>query len=623
MCGIAGIVRVGSAVTLSQLTAMSDPLRHRGPDDQGAEVLPQVRGLSCGLAHRRLSILDLSAAGRNPMADPLRGSWISYNGEVYNFPEVRAELAALGEEFVSRTDTEVVLKACGRWGPEALGRLAGMFAFAIWDGRSGRLLLARDRLGKKPLYWFFDGETFAFASELKGLLPAFPGPREIDPEALSDYLQLGYVPEPRTIFKGIRKLRPAEHLVFDGREPVTKRYWEPVEIAARPPREAAPTDSGRDEQLEELLKQAVRGRLLSDVPLGAFLSGGIDSSLVVALMREVSGGAPVRTFTIGFDDRRYDESPRAAAVAAHLGTIHRELRCSPSDALALVPSLAEIFDEPFADSSALPTLLVSRLARQEVAVALAGDGGDELFHGYDRHRAALALARVAHAVPRPLREVAARGIAAIATRRSGKLARALSAGEPDEVYEALVGLRTRAEASSLTGREATRPLAEAWRRVLSAREPERIPLVDLLTYLPGDLLTKVDRASMAVSLEVRAPLLDHRVAEYVLSLPLAAKRKGNRTKVALRAILATHVPEALTDGPKRGFGVPIGEWLRRELRDLVESSLSAPTMAALGLDPSAVRGLKEQHLSGAYDHTDALWSLVALGEWHCRWGRAA
>lgn len=613
MCGICGMTTADPRGLLA-LPAMQDALRHRGPDDDGIWTDP---AFGVGLAHRRLSIVDLSPLGRNPMSRDGR-LWITYNGEVYNFMELRRDLESLGESFRSRTDTEVILAAYDRWGAECLARFVGMFAFGLWDSSTRRLFLGRDRLGKKPLYYAEYAGRFAFASELKSLLVDPEFPRDIDPQALDLYLRFGYVPSPFSIFRAARKLSPAHFALWDpaARSLKIERYWDPVALAAAGP---VRIDEGEaEEKLESLLADAVRLRMIADVPLGAFLSGGIDSSLVVAMMKEVSS-SPVKTFTIRFENPEYNEADHAAAVARHLGTEHHEETCSASAMLDIVTTMSHHMDEPFADSSLIPTYAVSRMTRHHVTVALSGDGGDELFFGYPRFWFSAYLRWLLQA-PRGMRNLAA-GLASRVPRRNFRRAADVLRQEDVDSYRPFVTYWANADANRMTGRSSSpyETYDDVTRR-MSGLPPElRPPVLDLVTYLPEDILTKVDRASMAVSLEARSPLLDHRLVEFALQLPLDLKRQNFTSKRLLRRVLYKRVPRELVQRPKMGFGVPLSDWFRGPLRAAFEERLAGDGLAALGLDPGPARLLWSDFKARKSNRTDLLWSLHALISWSETW----
>jgi asparagine synthase (glutamine-hydrolysing) len=622
MCGIAGFCGE-RPLPRSLLAAMNATIRHRGPDDEGVWIAgPAARGGwanasgEVGLAQQRLSIIDLSPAGHGPMPNDDESLWITYNGEVYNFKEIRRELEAAGFRFRSQTDTEVVLKAYEKWGVDCLERLAGMFAFAIWDARARRLFLARDRLGKKPLYYAEYAGRFAFASELKALAADPDLPAEIDSEALALYLRWGYVPSPRSIFRAVRKLPPAHYAVWESGRLAVRRYWDPIAIALSAPYRGG--DAEAEEQLESLLAEAVRGRMISDVPLGAFLSGGIDSSLVVALMQEQSA-RPVQSFTIRFENPEYNEADHAAAVARHLGTEHHEETCSGREMLDAIEKVPEIFDEPFADSSSVPTYLVSRMTRRHVTVALSGDGGDELFFGYPRY-AAYDMTSWLLASPRVVRGATAMAVGLVPRRRFRRAASILRQSDPD-LYARFVTYFRPDEVAELTGSPAADyPSYREGRRLLEPLPLSgRPPVLDLVTYLPEDILTKVDRASMAVSLETRNPLLDHRVVEFALRLPLKMKWRGRVSKWLLRRVLYRKVPRTLIDRPKMGFGVPLGDWFAGPLRGPMTDRLRSHRLEEMGLDPRIARRTWENFLAGSRDRLELLWSLWTLDSWAQTW----
>ncbi len=620
MCGIAGAVGPSRVVAQRDVDAMARALAHRGPDGEGAWCADFRSGDFDGrvaLGHRRLAILDLAPRGLQPMSTADGAAVVIHNGEIYNFAALRDELAPLGHVFHTETDTEVMLAAYRAWGAACVERFVGMFAFALWDAEWQELLLCRDRLGIKPLFYSYretDG-SLLFASELRALRchPAFSA--EIDRGALARFLAHGCVTGPETIYRGVRRLMPGERLVWRAGKIDLEHYWSPFEPEAEPPSDF-PTAVA---ELERVLLEAVRDRLIADVPLGAFLSGGIDSSTVVALMQEV-GSEPVRTFTIGFEDAAFDESRHALAVAQHLGTRHTELYVDRATALALVNELPDLFDEPFGDASAIPTLLVSRLARRAVTVALSGDGGDELFGGYSRYRRLAALERL-FALPAPLR----RGLAATAallppgpTRRHLGLLR-----EPD-IAHAGEQITARLPAASLTlgaGDGTASPRHEYLRafREAPGGAAERAMFADLRTYLADDILVKLDRATMSVGLEGRVPLLDHRVVRLVLSLPLAWRWRGGRTKAPLRSILYRRVPRELVDRPKSGFGFPVEVLLGPELDRWQGKYLDAGRLTEEGLlEPRAVLDLVGSGHRGDRQAVKGLWHLLCFERWFAR-----
>lgn len=627
MCGIAGILANHHAAELDLAAvagAMADTLRHRGPD-AGAAWADQAAGIAFG--HRRLSIIDLSPAGAQPMASACGRFVIAYNGEVYSAAEIRRDLPTI--EFRGHSDTEAVLEACTAWGVEkTLSRLIGMFAFAVWDRRDRCLTLARDRMGIKPLYWARLGGAFLFASELKAFHahPAFRA--EVDRDALALFFRLGYIPAPDSIFVSVRKLAPGHVLtVAVGQEPEIRPYWSLRDVARAG---AAAPFAGSDEEatdaLETLLVDSVQRRMVADVPLGAFLSGGIDSSLVTALM-QARASQPVKTYTIAFAEKGFDESEHARGIAHHLGTEHHELPVTARDALDIVPALSDVYDEPFADSSQIPTCLVSRLARRHVTVALTGDGGDELFAGYARYAHAERLGRIG-AIPAPLRAAAAglaRGVAACgAGAMAEKSAEILNCDGVDAQFARIVTLWRDTAALVPGAKKLPTAIDDA---TLTADLPlalDRMLYRDSVTHLVDDILVKVDRASMAVGLEARIPLLDHRVAAFAFSLPDRFRRRDGRGKWLLRRVLARHVPEPLFERPKMGFMIPLAAWLRGELRDWAESLLTPARLAEGGLiRPEPVRRMWREHQSGARDRSSQLWAILMFQTWRERWTAGA
>lgn len=630
---------MADADALRLIGAMTNTLSHRGPDGDGTWV--DQDGM-VALGHRRLAVIDLTEAGRQPMASA-DGRWmITYNGEVYNFPQLRAELEALGVAFRGHSDTEVILEGVARWGVEAAARrLNGIFAFAIWDRLEHSLFLVRDRFGIKPLYWLHTDGEFAFGSELKALR-AYPRWRpQVDQDALGSYFQFAYIPAPHSIYRNVHKLLPGGMVTLRWRQPPeVTLYWDVFERAAE--NVAARRDDMSDAEavdgLEALLADSIRGQMISDVPLGALLSGGVDSSTVVALMQAQSS-RPIKTFSIGFDAQGFDEAPYAAAVARHLGTEHRELYVDETQALALIPRLSEWYDEPFGDSSQIPTYLVSRMTRQHVTVALSGDGGDEIFTGYPRYWRHPSIWQRTRAIPSGLRAVLGRGIlsvdsgvwtrlmAALPGRMqtvSGggtilRLAAALSKNDPRAFHQSL-----------LTFFDAPSELVPSARRVDTVFDRplpfgldygDMMQLLDSCSFMIDDVLVKVDRASMANALEVRVPLLDHRVYEYGWRLPKRMKLRDGMAKWALRQVLYRHVPRALIDRPKAGFRMPLEVWLRGRLRDWCESLLDEKRIREEGLlDARLVRRMWNEHISGKLDHTDRLWAILQFENWRERWG---
>lgn len=644
MCAIAGLWSPRADPAEAVLQAMAATMVHRGPDDGGAWI---DAGTGLGLAHRRLAIVDLSPAGHQPMLSRCGRYAIAFNGEIYNHGALRAELDALpggAIEWRGHSDTETLLAGFVRWGfEETLRRCVGMFAIALWDREAKVLQLARDRLGEKPLYFGRSGEDLVFASELKAFA-ALPGwAPQIDRQAVSLFMRYAYVPAPWSIYAGVWKLEPGATVRFDAAaaEPVHGRYWHALSaVQAARARPFAGSVSDAADELEKLLGETIRMQSMADVPLGAFLSGGIDSSTVVALM-QAHGGEPVRTFSIGFNEQGYDEAQHAAAVARHLGTRHTEHYVSADEARAVVPLLPAMYDEPFGDSSQIPTYLVSKLARSQVTVSLSGDGGDELFGGYNRYFIAQALWRKLERLPTLLRARAARMIrgvrpatwsrlmrpflpllpAAYRYANPGdklhKLAEVLALVEPRALYDRLVRFW---EWEVCPGVGPVPGLASdaAWSEFEDFTDA--MMYADTVSYLPDDILVKVDRASMAVSLESRVPLLDHRIVEFAWSLPTTARAGGGVGKRVLREVLARHVPTALTDRPKMGFGIPVGDWLRGPLRAWADALLDPRRLAADGyLDVGLIQARWTEHLSGRRNWEYSVWNALMFQSWLEHW----
>jgi asparagine synthase (glutamine-hydrolysing) len=644
MCGIAGLMlsRPATAEALAaRVGVMNAALAHRGPDGDGVWTQPDA-GLA--LAQRRLAIVDLSPTGAQPMLSASGRFAMTYNGEIYNFRELRLELEAAGVRFRGTSDSEVLLEAWEHWGAEeALGRVNGMFAIAIADRKERTLTLVRDRLGIKPLLWFQTGEGLFFASELKGLAEEPSCPREVDPSSMAAYLRHGCVPAPWTIFAGVWKLKPGTMAVFrtGAAAPAVTRFWSPAEDAEAG--ESEPASSSWETLVAEgeaLLRDAVERQMVADVPLGAFLSGGVDSSLVAALMQQ-GAGRKIDTFTIGFEEKAWDESPHAAAVAGHLGTRHHTLMTSGKAALAVAREMGAIYDEPFADSSQIPTTLLCRMVRGHVTVALSGDGGDETFAGYQRHGWGLRLAAAQARIPRGLRAAAAAGLGAVPTqlldravaasgrdiRHAGhklkRMARLGASGDFAAGYRQFLSLTTDpGEYLAFAGEH--QPAAYMRDATSAIRDPlTRMQLMDALSYLPDDILTKTDRASMSVGLEVRVPLLDHRVWAFGMRIPAAARRKGGSGKALLKDILKRHVPEALTNRPKAGFAVPLADWLRRDLRDFAEPLLASDALEASGvLHPPSISRIWVEHLEGRHDHAPLIWAILMFQSWRASFPKA-
>lgn len=652
MCGICGALWTNplKEVDLPVLDRMTDLLRHRGPDDRGTfwQKLSTEMRPGIALGHRRLSILDLSPSGRQPMPNEDETVWIVFNGEIYNFDELRKELLGRGHRFRSDGDTEVLIHLYEDEGERMLERLNGMFAFAIWDSRRHRLFLARDRIGKKPFFYRLEPDRILFASELKSILIIGDVPRKIAPGALDDYLAYQYVPHPQTIFQGISKLPPGHFAVWEPNESVNEnkfivtKYWNPNWNED----DDKLSFEEWGEELRCLVSDAVRIRLRSDVPVGAFLSGGIDSSVTAGLMQRLGeqiGGEAIRTFCVGFPQAEYDESSFARRTAERLGTRHREFIVSPpseNEIKELLQKLVWHYDEPFADSSVVPTWTLCEMTRSEVTVALSGDGGDEMFAGYDRYRA-VRLGQLAEKMPAFLRRFLANPIRKLipgSTRQRStfrRLKRFLEAldMEPMEQYFQWIAIFNNERRRGLYSDEfferldeivpkhdALDFLRQAETNCLRRDRVSRTALVDMQTYLPCDLMTKVDIASMAHSLEVRAPLLDYRIAEWSARMPIHYKILGNRGKVIFRETFKEFLPPDIKNRPKTGFGVPIDHWFRGPLKNFVqEILLDSKTIRRGFFNRSFIETILKDHFANRFDHAYRIWSLLILELWMRRW----
>ncbi len=650
MCGFAGFLgplRSGNASEdLATLERMGSAIAHRGPDDSGLWADSAAR---IGLSHRRLAIVDLTAAGHQPMHSASGRYVLAFNGEIYNHMDLRAELDKMGlaPAWRGHSDTETLLAGFAAWGvPKTVERAIGMFAMAVWDREDRKLTLIRDRLGEKPLYYGWQGQgdqtVLLFGSELKALKahPAFNA--SVDRNALCLLMRHNYVPAPYSIYQGILKLEPGclATLALDGADAALTRYWSAANVAtsgvAKPfagdPQQAV-------DELEILLRSAVKHQMMSDVPLGAFLSGGIDSSTVVALMQAQSS-RPVQTFTIGFNEEGFNEAEHAKAVAGHLGTDHTELYVSAQQAMEVIPNLPKLYCEPFSDSSQIPTFLVSQLARRKVTVSLSGDAGDELFCGYNRYMLANRVWQNLSAVPSGIRRMAASGISALPPQRWNMLVKPFQAVLPHNMRHVNAGDKLHKAAGVLASQNSDSlylGLVSHWdnpsKLVVGGLEPptwlqgktpaltglgpiQRMMALDTITYLPDDILAKVDRAAMGVSLESRVPFLDHRVVEFAWRLPQNQKLREGQTKWALRQVLYRHVPKTLIERPKMGFGVPIGEWLRGPLKDWAESLLDETRLKQEGFfSPAPIREKWTEHLSGARNWQGHLWDVLMFQAW--------
>jgi asparagine synthase (glutamine-hydrolysing) len=651
MCGIAGGVwgHGDAGLSLGCLQRMTDALVHRGPDDEGhwispshrrAETVDQRWSAGVGLGFRRLSIIDLDT-GHQPMSNETGSIQIVFNGEIYNYRELRHRLEGSGHQFSTHSDTETIVHLYEDLGAEAFAHLNGMFAIALWDAEHDRLVLARDRLGKKPLFYWHDGSQFYFASELKALVTVPGFPRELDAGAVDAYLTYQYVPHPISIYRGVQKLSPGHLLVYERGQVRIERYWD-IDWSLENP----VSELDASTRLKDLLDDAIRLRLRSDVPLGAFLSGGVDSSLIVALAQKHLS-EPIRTFSIGFSEADHDETAFAQMVADHVGTRHERFEVQP-DALDIVDHLVEAYDEPFSDSSAVPTWYLCEMTRRNVTVALSGDGGDELFGGYDRYRALQLSEQMQKWLPigairnawwlKRLPDSSARRSF---LRRVRRFCEALGQSASDRYMNwiQIFGEAQRLDLyreewiASLPDRDPVDFLKNAWRRALydpegKPRNPSRDPMscamgADLQTYLPCDLMTKVDIASMAHSLEARQPFLDYRLVEWAASLPVRLKMRSGRGKWLLHQTYRELLPQAIWNRPKMGFGVPIAKWFRTSLRDRTyDALLGADSRCHAFLRPEAIQSLVDEHMQGRGNQAYRLWNLLILELWLRRWTAA-
>lgn len=637
MCGITGAAWTaqGEPLAKSILARMVAAIKHRGPDAEGFYFSPQDEGPGAALGHRRLSIIDLGG-GQQPLANEDGTVWIVFNGEIYNYRELRPLLESQGHQFRTDSDTETIVHLYEQYGTDCVKHLRGMFAFAIWDERKRRLFLARDRMGQKPLFYRQEDGRLLFASELKSLLQVPNAPRKLFPQALDAYLLYQYVPHPMCMLEGYFKLPPAHWITYENGKLHEERYWHPPYEEEYPLADAGSSESSWTpdrwrKELRRTLTEAVKLRLRSDVPLGAFLSGGVDSTIITGLMQEQSA-SPVHTFSIGFPVAQFDERSYARQAAAHLGTEHHESVVKP-EALEILPKLIWHYDEPFADSSAIPTMYLSEMTRQHVTVALSGDGGDELFAGYDRYQA-VALGSRIDRLPRWMKSAITgkhwQKIPASVRQKSfrRRFKRLVSAlGKPPEKRyltwisifddDRRLPLYTEEFRRRLKGDDASWFLEQAYRACPQRDFVTRTTCADVLTYLPCDILTKVDVASMAVGLEARSPFMDHHVVELAARMPMELKMHHRRGKQILLETFGDLLPPAIQKRPKMGFGVPLDSWFRHELKPLLHEELLNPKALDRGyFQPEIVRQLVEEHQSGRWDHSYRLWSLVCFEKWH-------
>lgn len=609
MCGIAGFVGEGER---NKLEAALHAIKHRGPDDSGILLRDGI-----GFAHARLAIIDTSEKGHQPMLLPDASVAITFNGEIYNFKELRAELKKAGVTFASDSDTEVLLQLYVRDGDDFLKNVRGMFALALYDFKNKKLILARDRMGEKPLYWTTTGETLWFGSEMKALF-AVGIEKKIDMIALNQYLQFDYVPTPRTMIDGVHKVEPGTMLMWEGNEMRKKKFWDP-------PR-AADTISERDalQKLDTLLADSVQKELVSDVPLGVFLSGGLDSSTIAYYAK--AAGKNINTFSIGFDDVSFDESTYARRAAEHIGTAHHALMMREDDALDLVQEIPEVFSEPVADASVIPTLFLSRFARQSVTVALGGDGGDELFAGYPTFQADSLFALYRH-VPRPVRHFFARAVQSLPASHANfalsyNLQKFTASDSDDPIHRHLGWLGTFSEKERTRLVKMAGPVfeeAEKYAREFHGDAHNRLLYLYMRTYLMDQVLVKVDRASMHYALETRAPFLDHTVVDFMLSLPCNLKYRRGTTKYLLKQLMKDKLPRDIVFRKKKGFGIPLARWLTGPLKPLCEELLSSHALSHGLFNEKYVAELKDVHMSGRNDYRKELWNLMVFQMWYKRW----
>lgn len=625
MCGITGFVDFSKQSGLNELRSMAKTLIHRGPDDSGEELI-EVPNANVGLGFRRLSILDLSPLGHQPMRNTSNGNWIVFNGEIYNFMEIRNELISLGHSFISNGDTEVILHAYQQWDKECVNRFIGMFAIVIFDNNRNKVVAFRDRVGVKPFYYYFKDGLFLFSSELKSFHANPNFKKSIDKNALASFFQHGYIPAPATIFTKTFKLKPGYWLELDLSNSMLTSgcYWDLNQFAEK---ESLKIDykSALDET-EKLLTSAFNYRLISDVPVGVFLSGGYDSSCVAAILQKEKS-SKIKTYTIGFSEPGYNEAIYAKEVARHLGTDHHEYYCTFKEAQDIIPQLPDIFDEPFGDSSAIPTTLVSRIARNHVTVALSADGGDELFAGYPRHLKSLNQISIINRIPKTVRSILGKTILSnIRTlnkaNRTDKLKRTLLAKDTEEMFDIINQTYTESELSKLLAKDFVIQESAFKNSRLKTNNDiiSKILALEFNTYLPEDILQKVDRATMSASLEGREPFLDHRIAEFVFQLPTEFKIHNKAQKIILKDIVHKYIPRSIMERPKMGFGVPVNKWCRTDLLDLFMEHMSDEALSRSGLlNIEAIIPIRERYLQGDLENFERIWFIFIFQQWFKKW----
>lgn len=626
MCGITGFVDFSKKSTLEQLVQMTRVIVHRGPDDVGTELF-ETNTCKLGLGFRRLAIIDLSPSGHQPMQNPDTKSWIVFNGEIYNFQEIKRELESLQHRFVSHSDTEVILKAYQQWGLSCVDKFIGMFAIALYDQQKEKLILIRDRAGVKPLYYYWDDTRLLFASELKCFHEHGDFKKEIDPEALSAFFQFGYVPAPLSIFKNASKLLPGHILEIDlkSKQIQLRKYWDAANAYLQPKLEISFNEAVKS--TEDLLLSAFQYRMIADVPVGVFLSGGYDSSCVTAILQKNST-SKIKTFTIGFEDEKYNEATHARKVADYLGTDHHEHICTFKEAMEIVPQLPEIYDEPFGDSSAVPTTLVSHAARKHVTVALSADGGDELFAGYPRHLKSLSYLSKRNTIPKSISSLLGKLIPnQIPSFTQGdqrsKLKAILLQSDTVNQFKIINHTFSDNEVKYLLTQSLASLIRNDFDNDFSKHKLDLLSgilLTEYKTYLCDDILQKVDRATMSTSLEGREPFLDHRILELIAKMPSEYKLKGMNQKILLKAIVHKYIPESIMDRPKMGFGIPLKDWMNNTLKDLFMSSMNDQALAQSGLiHINSAKKIRDAYLNGEQINFEKVWFLFIFQQWYQRW----
>ncbi len=625
MCGITGFIDFSKHSDVNTLKLMTKCIIHRGPDDEGEELF-DLQNATIGFGFRRLAIIDLSPLGHQPMKNLESNDWIVFNGEIYNFNEIKNELIALDHSFISTSDTEVILKAYQQWGNECVQRFIGMFAIVIFDVSNNKIVCFRDRVGVKPFYYYHKDDLFLFASELKCFHAHSKFEKKIDEKALASFFQHGYIPAPSSIFTNVFKLNPGHWLELDlsTKKVKTHSYWNVKKNAIKEKLKINYEEAKA--QLESLLVSAFNYRLIADVPVGVFLSGGYDSTCVAAILQKTNNTL-IKTYTIGFDEPGFNEAVYAKEVAKHIQTDHHEYYCTFKEAQEIIPLLPDIYDEPFGDSSAIPTTLVSKIARQHVTVALSADGGDELFGGYPRHLKSFDQIKKLNSVPTAFKYLSANFIGDSKHNlskpdRKNKLKRLLESRTGEEMFDIINQTYTEKELSSLLTNPVAFPSSAFDERITEKNVDllTKILSLEFNTYLPDDILHKVDRASMSVSLEGREPFLDHRIAEFVAQLPSAYKMKEGKQKIILKDIVHSYVPRQLMERPKMGFGVPVEKWCRGELKNLFMEYMNDKALEKSGLlNVQAIIPIRQSYLNGSLENFERIWFIFIFQQWYHKW----